>query len=759
MRLAKLEALVLTRYCRPLRDAQVLAALLGLLVEDRYPAMVTTPQREKDDTLIALVELTAANAVERPTAVFFEDVHWADPTTIDFLELLIDRTRHLPLLLVLTHRPEFQPTWHRHSHVTALALSRLSRRQSVQAINKIAGQGALPNDLIEQLVAKADGVPLYLEELTKTVLESAQVVLSGDRAAAATEGGTITLPASLRDSLMARLDRAPDVKIIAQTGAAIGREFHYSLLAAIAPFEPSQLDESLNQLVESGLAFRRGAGTSAIYTFKHALVQDAAYDSLLKSHRQELHRRIAAALEILTPAAKATEPELFARHYTAADQPEMALPLWYEAGRLAMHRTAADEAVAHLNTALALVPNVPPSKSRDAQELDIRVALSTSWILRGDWQVPEVRVAMEPALPLAHALRRQDSMVPVYFGLWANLIGQGRIGDALRWIPEVLTIARTLGSRELALLGIHMGVISKSWSGDWMGARAHGGEIYSLYDSERDHVFIPITASDVKQSTDLYAGYWTWMTGYPDQAAAISNAKDTHARALSHPFLLCFSLTFGALVCYFRGDADALEKSADEAVAVAREFRLPIYFDALGPINKGLAALLRGHNQAAISLVSRGMAVWKGTGAGVFVPALDIAMAEAHAALNDLNGAMSHIDASLDQVQRPGWEEYAWHSGTLCVKGQLVAQGGDLIGAESWMIRAVDVARAQNAKSLELRGATALARLWRTQRKPRDAYALLAPIYDWFTEGFDTKDLKDAKALLDDLSSDRHVEN
>lgn len=595
-------------------------------------------------------------------------------------------------------------------------------------------------------------MPLYLEELTKTVLESGQVVLAGERYVAAAHVGTIEVPASLRDSLTARFDRVPEVKTLAQIGAAIGREFGYPLLAAVAPFEPGRLDDALAQFVESGLAFRRGTAHAAVYTFKHALVQDAAYDSLLKTRRQELHRQIAEALERLAPAAKATEPELFARHYAAAGQYDVALPLWYQAGKLAMQRTAAREAVSHLDAALALVQKLVSSSSRDMQELDIRVALGASWILLGGWQAPEVRIALEPALPLAHALERHDALIPIYYGLWATLIGQGRLREAMPWIEEVLIVAESCHSRELVLLGHLIGVISKSWRGDWLGAQAHAAEIHARYDASRDIAWIPAITNDFKQAADLYAVYWRWMLGYPDQAVTLSDAKDLEARRLNYPFILCFSLTFGALGFYFRGDASALEVRASEAIALAREFRLPLYSDALGPINQGLAALLKGRTEEGIALLTKGMATWKGIGAGIWLPALNAALAEAYAQIGDMPEAMARVDASLEQLERPGWEEHAWLSDSLRIKGKLLMQRHDLTGAQEWLQRSLEVARTQQAKSLELRAATALAELWLQQGKTHEARDLLAPIYHWFTEGFDTRDLIAAKALLDKLS-------
>ncbi len=338
-----------------------------------------TPQKHKDETLRTLVDLTEAAARQQPSVMLFEDAHWADPTTLEVLDLLIDRVRTVPLLVVLTHRPEFQSRWSEQGHVGALNLSKLTRAQSAAMVSALAGGKALPAALLEQILTRTDGVPLFVEELTKSILESGELKEAGDHYEYAGSARAVTIPATLRDSLMARLDRFMPVKEIAQIGAAIGREFSYELIAAVAPMPQAQLDDALAQLSESGLAFRRGTPPDAIYTFKHALVQDAAYDSLLKSRRQELHGKIARVIEQRFPNIKTTEPEVLAHHLTAAGLAEAAIPLWQAAGELALKRMALTEAIAHLNQGLELVSTLPRSSQRDTSELGLRSRLGTAW--------------------------------------------------------------------------------------------------------------------------------------------------------------------------------------------------------------------------------------------------------------------------------------------------------------------------------------------------------------------------------------------
>ena len=392
-----------------------------------------TPQKHKDETLRTLVDIIEAAARQQPSVMLFEDAHWADPTTLEVLDLLIDRVKTVPLLVVLTHRPEFQSRWSEQGHVGALNLSKLTRTQSAAMVSALAGGKALPAALLEQILTRTDGVPLFVEELTKSILESGELKEAGDHYEYAGSARAVTIPATLRDSLMARLDRFMPVKEIAQIGAAIGREFSYELIAAVAPMPQAQLDDALVQLSESGLAFRRGTPPDAIYTFKHALVQDAAYDSLLKSRRQELHAKIARVIEQRFPNIKTTEPEVLAHHLTAAGLAEAAIPLWQSAGELALKRMALTEAIAHLNQGLELVSTLPRSSERDASELGLRTRLGTAWMALKGWAAPEVWTSLHPALALAKSLERHDALAPILWGLMLNVLTQGRVAESLPW--------------------------------------------------------------------------------------------------------------------------------------------------------------------------------------------------------------------------------------------------------------------------------------------------------------------------------------
>jgi hypothetical protein len=378
-RLEQLEALIIGQYGRPREDVRFLAAMLSIPCGERYGAVAMTPQKFKEETLRAVVDTTAAIARKQPTVMLFEDIHWADPTTLEVMDLVTHRVRNLPLLVVITHRPEFSSRWSHYDHVTALTLAKLTRPQSAAMVSRLAVGKALPADLFDQILGKTDGVPLFVEELTRSILESGQLRGAGDRWEYAGRAGALAIPLTLRDSLMARLDRFAPVKEIAQIGAAIGREFSWELIAAVAPHARPELDQALAQLVESGLAFQQGSPPDTVYTFKHALVQDAAYDSLLRARRQQLHGRIARVIGERLPNTEATEPELLAHHYTEAKQLPRAIPLWQKAGSVALGHTALTEAIAHLNKGLELIAALPASAERDGGELD----LARCWAWRG----------------------------------------------------------------------------------------------------------------------------------------------------------------------------------------------------------------------------------------------------------------------------------------------------------------------------------------------------------------------------------------
>ena len=608
-KLDKLEVLMVTHYGRPLRDVRFIASILSIPCEDRYGPLSITAQRHKDETIRTLVDLAEAAARRAPSLMLYEDAHWADATTLEVLDLLVDRIRSFPMLLVVTHRPEFEPKRSGHGHVTGLALSRLTRAQSSAIVSRLCGGKALPADLLERILAKTDGVPLFVEELTKALLESGSLKEAGDHYDYASASRTITIPATLRDSLMARLDRFMPVKEIAQIGAAIGREFSYELIAAVAPMSKVQLDDALARLTDLGLAFRRGVIPDAAYTFKHALVQDAAYDSLLKTRRQELHGKIARVLEERFPAAKDADPALLAHHLTMAAMNEAAIPYWCRAGELALKRMALTGAISHLHKGLELIAMLAKSAQRDAAELSLRTVLGTAWLALKGWTAPEVWASLHPALALAKSLGRNDALLPIFWGLFFHVLTQGRAAESLDWVKLMLDTAASTGDSDLLIAGHTAAAHSYFWLGKFIEARAHGDEVQALYSEEKHRRLADILNHDPKTFTGIVASHRCWILGYPDQARAIAEATAGHARLRGHPFDLGYALGTSASALFeYRGEPEVLFARADECERIGRDNSLSFFFDVQAPRTRAVA-LIRAGQLTQASRSSRSMSI------------------------------------------------------------------------------------------------------------------------------------------------------
>ena len=729
------------------------AAMLSIPCEQRYGVLLMTPQKHKDETLRTLVNLTEAAACKQPSVMLYEDAHWADPTTLEVLDLLIDRVRTIPLLIVLTHRPEFQSRWSEQGHVSALNLSKLTRAQSAAIVSRLAGAKALPAELLEQILAKTDGVPLFVEELTKSILESGELKEAADRYEYAGTTHTVTIPATLRDSLLARLDRLAPVKDIIQIGACIGREFSYELLARISTLRNEQLEKALGKLVEAGLVHLRGMPPNAIYIFKHALVQDAAYDSLLKSRRAQLHAHIARVLEKDFAEAVANEPELLAHHHTQAGNLAEAILLWRKAGELAMVRLALQEAVAHFKIGLALIDRLPSLSERDELELSIREPLTAAWTgLRG-WSAPEVGANAAAILELAKKQGNPHSLLIGLWGVWVNAASQGRIAESLGWAQRMLAEGKKAGDSDLQVFGHFAAVVSYYYLGQLLEAREEGNRARALYDPQRATRWMQLTGHDIRTGVDAYAAHWDWMLGYPDQAVRVSDEKDAHARRLGHGFNLGFALTFGASAFDHRCEPERLLERVGEADRLAREQSIPFLYQGLVPMCEGIARLRAGELSQSITILRRQIESITSVGGHTRIPYQKAALAEAVALQGDLGSALHLIDECLEQIERPGWQERVHLAEILRLKGWMLMRQGRGEEAESQLRASIDWARQQQAKSWELRSATTLAELLAKRGQRDAARELLAPIYNWFTEGFDTKDLKEAKALLDELKA------
>lgn len=749
-KLDKLEARLITQLQCPKADCNFIARAMSIPCDERYGALHMTPQRQKDETLRALVDTVAAITQQHATVMLMEDVHWVDPTSIEVLDQLIERAKGLPLLILITHRPEFQSHWNAQPHVTEIPLSRLSRAQSATLILKVTNDKPLPADLVTQIVDKTDGVPLFLEELTKAVLESNIVKESGDRYEYSGKVDQMAIPATLRDSLMARLDRLFPVKELAQIGAVIGREFSHELLQAVSPIEEPSLTEGMDKLVASELIFRKGIAPNATYQFKHALVQDTAYESLLTSKRKELHEQIAKTIQLHFPNQSELEPELVAQHFTKAEKIQEAIPLWLKAGKAALQRVALTEAIAHLDIGLELNAQLPESIERDGQELELRTTLATAWMMARGWTNENVPKQLEPALVLARALEQPMGVFLSRVILHVHFQTDGRVANALKLATETLAEANANGDALLQMAG-HIGIMmSQFFCGNLRAACEHELLLRVLYREDQHAWIVNLIQHDVLTSIGIFASHWTWMLGYPDRAATISDEKDELARRIGHPFNLGFALGFGSWAFHYRREPDALARRIAEGEAVALESGLLFLREVQVQFTSVVNLMDKNQHAEGVKLAERYLS--SPMRMLVVRPYLLAVQAKSMATLGKYSDALSNIAQAIEQIERPGWNERCHYAEILRIKGWILQQQGDYQDAEFNLRASIDFARKQQAKSWELRTSTTLAEILAERGDRQQAIELLAPVFNWFTEGFDTFDLKQAKKLLDQLA-------
>ena len=749
-KLDKLERRLIGELKRSHSDCSLIARALSIPCEQRYGVLEMSPQRQKDETVRVLIDVVAAIAHTRATAMLFEDAHWADPTTLEVLNTLIDRAEALPLLVLITYRPEFEPAWTARAHVTALALTRLSRAQSASVVLRVAGNKPLPADLVAQVVDKTDGVPLFLEELTKAVLEASIVHELADRYQYSGKVEKLAIPNTLRDSLMARLDRLIPVKEIAQIGAVLGREFSYELVRAVSPMSEAQLNAALDRLVASELVFRRGTPPQASYIFKHALVQDAAYDSLLKSKRQALHAQIAQVLERNFLDSAAGEPEVLAHHFTEADLYTRAVPYWMEAGQRALNRTALAEAVAHLTRALNVNARLPTSVEQELQELDIRMLLGTAYLTFKGHSSPHVLETLEPARQLAVRHRQDAKLVPVTFYLWMHYTARVEFEPGLALVEQLDSLARSSGDSYAFIVARNVENMTYGWMGNFVRACEAARRGVQTYEPERHAPLVRIYNHDQKCGILSWAVHFLWFLGFPDQAQAAAQEQVDLARRLGHPFNLAFSLTTGCAALVLRGEAARARAWIDEAEAIGTDNAMVYMTQYFVPLWRGILSIAEGEHADGYADLTASWEFLTSGGGSLLGPFVYAMRAMALMNLGRLEEARALLGQAFDFMDRTN---HRMHEAEIHrIFGELQTKLGDAGAVERSLQRAIAVARSQEAKGWELRAASSLAQLWRDQDKRREAYDLLAPVYDWFTEGLDTRDLKQAAALLARLS-------
>jgi class 3 adenylate cyclase/predicted ATPase len=751
-KLDKLDA-VLAQTSTSREYAALFAEMLSLPNDGRYPSLDLTAPQRRQRTFEALVSQVEALARQGPVLMILEDAHWADPTSLDAFGRTVDRVASLRALLIVTFRPEFEAPWLGRPHVTTLAINRLAQRDSDVMIDRVVGNKLIPAGLRQDILDRADGIPLFVEEMTKAVLE-AESDGEARRTVAAVPSPALAVPASLHASLMARLYRLGSAKEIAQIGAAIGREFSHALLASVARKPEAELASALERLIAASLLFRQGAPPHATYLFKHALVQDAAYGTLLREPRRAFHARITEAIENQFPEIVERQPEVLARHCTEAGLIEKAAHLWGKAGLLSVARSAYSEAVEQLSRALAQIATLPATPALRREEIELQVALINPLRQAKGYAAEEVMAAGERARLLieqAEALGEPPEDPLLLFGVLSNFFTTSYAlfnGDAMRALAaQTLALAEKQSATIPMMLGHRLMGMSLTLTGDAAKGRAHLDQAIALYDPVK-HRALAARFGLESSVVALLGRAWTlWFLGYPEAAGRDAESALRAAREFGEAATLLFALGNSFVVQILcRNQATACARAQEQA-AFAEEKDTP-FWKAFGMMNQGCALVLMGASGRAIELLRAGIAATRTTN---WLPFNLLHLARAHADLGQFEDAWGRIDEALRAVEKTKekWCEAEVHRTAGHI--ELMSPAPDMAKAEAHFERALTVARSQQAKSWELRAATSLAGLWQCQGKSDKACDLLAPVYGWFTEGFDTLDLKEAKALLNEL--------
>jgi class 3 adenylate cyclase/predicted ATPase len=746
-RMAKLESLV-TQAEPPEEDVAFLVDLMSLPASERHPLPNLSAQRKKERTLEALIRQLEGLVGQMPAVLIFEDAHWSDPTSRELLDLAVERVRGLPVLLIVTFRPEFQPPWTGQPQVCMLALHRLDRHDRIVLATQIAGGRTLPDEVIDQIVERTDGVPLFVEELTKSVLESGLLRAETDRYVVDGALPPMAIPTTLHASLLARLDRLASVRLVAQIGAAIGREFSYSLLRTVSRLSEDELRSALDRLVESELIFERGAPPDAVYTFKHALVQDAAHGSLLRSTRQQLHARIAGALETHSPELLDTAPELFAQHYAEAGLVEKSVFYWGEAGRRSAARSAMAEAAAQFHNGLEQLALLPDTLERQRRELELRSGLGAVSMVWKGFAAPETGQAYARARALWEQLGSPSEFLQVPYGQSIHHLVRGELDVALHLDEGLLRLSVQHDDSTGLVMGHFSSGINLMFADRFASSRSHLERVLALYDPLFHHLLAHQAGTHPQVASQVYLGNVLFFLGFPDQALARSYAAVAEARRLAHPPSLALSLATGARLLALADHATLLGQWTDELVALTKEQGFP-HWRAHGTICRGWLKVHGGDVAEGINLLRNGSTAFRATGAEILAPYHLALWARACEIAGQMEEAVGLLDDALQIVERTGERWFLAELNRL--KGQLLLREGQTGKAEGLYREALTIAQEQEAKLWELRAAASLARFWRDQGKHGAGYDLLATVYGWFTEGFDTPDLREARALLDEL--------
>jgi class 3 adenylate cyclase/tetratricopeptide (TPR) repeat protein len=741
-KLDKLEALLAKSAVHDGDMVALLAALLSVPANGRYPPLHMTPEEQKEKTLLALLEHVLGLAAQSPVLILFEDLHWIDPTSMEFLDLLADRIRNIPALAIVTSRSTTDYSWVGLPHVRALRLERLDRTHSATMVRHLLARKRFPADIVEKIVARTDGVPLFIEELTRTLVTSHRP----RHGAAATHGSWSEIPATLQDSLMARLDQLGSAREVAQIGAVIGREFSSDLLAAASMLNAHELHAALATLTSATIVFDRGESPWTTFVFKHALIQDAAYGSLLRSKRQELHERIAQALVASYPERARAEPEVVAHHYTQAGRSLPAATYWAEAARRSIDSSASLEALGHATKGLEVLTGVAPAPERDRLELALEVLRGAAYRAVKGFASSDAERSFLRAQELCVSLAEARSLIDVRRGLFSCYYARGALPLAQDQGQQVAEAGRKMNDPDSRMLGHWMLGCVTFWQGEFATARQELEKAYALYDPNEQRAKTLALQIDPGVNALCHLGWVLWILGFPDQARKANEKALATARELAQPFGVAMALFFACTTRASCGQHDAVRPLLDELMTVTTAHRLR-YLGSCARLLEGQALIAHDHCTEGLEQIGRAFAEFAAQEAGVGLPwAMSIAV-EAHTRLGLADEAMATLSRAFAAVGRNG--EHHWEAELFRLKGEVLQSltPADDTEAEACFRRSIDIARRQSAKSLELRATMSLGRLFDRQGKAELTHSLLHESRGWFTEGFDTADIRASAAM------------
>jgi class 3 adenylate cyclase/predicted ATPase len=744
-RLDKLEKLLAQGTADVIGAAPLVAALLTIPAQGRYPPLSMSPQRQKERTLETLLDQLDGLSSRQPVLALYEDVQWADPTTLELLDLVIDRVRALSVLVIITFRPEFAPRWIGHAHVTLLSLTRLGRRQGAAIVENLTGGKTLPADVLEQIVERTDGVPLFVEELTKAVLELGLRKEEVGSYALAARLPSFAIPSTLQDSLMARLDHLAPVREVAQIGSAIGREFSHELLAAVVDLSGGELAGAMSQLAAAGLVFRCGAPTHPSYVFKHALVQDAAYSSLLIARRKQLHGRIAQILVDRFPETAAADPGLVAHHFSQAGLAEEAIEYHERAGRRAIGQSAVTEALAEFDRALERLRTLPPSRERHRRELGIQLALGSSHVAVHGFAAPATGDAYRRAAKLCEELGETRELFPVLYGLLLYHLYGAQLAQAKVVGERLLRLAKTTDDRGLLFFAHRAAGVSALPAGDFTEARFHLEQALELCDCVEHRTPAFIYAFDPRVVCLDYLARTLLPLGFPDQALSANDEAVREARLVSHPNSLALPLFFGGVVHQIIGDREGVEIRSRELAEIAADAGF-ILWQAGAMILSGWTRAEGGALEDGRREIKRGLDEWCATGAEYMMPYFLALLGQIELRADRPDAALLLIEEARNKVEQTG--ERWFEAEILRFEGEVLAAVGRLAEARKSLLRATDTAARQQAHLWELRAALSIARI----DHDVDARERVKCLCATFSEGSGLPDLQAARALALDAT-------